>query len=46
MAAKLHGPYGLGSLVPVVSFACFLNDLSGDVRAHVTCVSHPGDEKN
>jgi hypothetical protein len=43
---KAAWPHGLGSFVAVVSFACFLNDLSGDVRAHVTCVRHPGDEKN
>jgi hypothetical protein len=30
----------------VVSGMCFLNDLSGDVHAHVTRPRHSGDEKN
>jgi hypothetical protein len=28
------------------SAVCFLNNLSGDVHAHVACLRHSGDEKN
>ena len=35
-----------GSFTHIISGMFSLNDLSGDVHAHVTCVRHSGDENH